>query len=139
MAPLEQKGDLAELLVAADLRRRGYLISLPFGEDSPYDLVLDRGYGPLERVQVKYSTSDGHVVVVKCQSHSLTNGKVRVSKRNTAAMIEWLAVYDPTSGTILYVPAAELLNGRTLIHIRLTPTLHGQTQNTGWWEDYTEI
>ena len=42
MAPLKQKGDLAELLVAADLRRRGYLISLPYGEDSPYDLVLDR-------------------------------------------------------------------------------------------------
>jgi hypothetical protein len=29
MAPLKQKGDLAELMVAADLRRRGYRICIP--------------------------------------------------------------------------------------------------------------
>jgi hypothetical protein len=33
MAPLKQKGDVAELAVALDLRRRGYKVSIPFGED----------------------------------------------------------------------------------------------------------
>ena len=79
MAPLKQKGDLAELMVAADLRRRGYKIAIPFGEDCDYDLVVDRR-GTLERVQVKYATSDGSVVLVRCRSHSLTNGKVRATK-----------------------------------------------------------
>jgi hypothetical protein len=139
VAPLKQKGDLAELLVAADLRRRGYLISLPYGEDSPYDLVFDRGHGPLERVQVKYSTSDGNVVFVRCQSHSLTNGKVRVSKRYTAAVIDWIAVYDPISTKILYLPASELREGRAVLNIRLVPSRNGQTRRTRWWEDYTEI
>jgi PD-(D/E)XK nuclease superfamily protein len=41
MAPLKQKGDLAELKVAADLAGRGCSISLPFGEDCDYDLVAD--------------------------------------------------------------------------------------------------
>jgi hypothetical protein len=73
MAPLKQKGDLAELMVAADLRRRGCKISIPFGGDCDYDLVVER-HGRLERVQVKHATSDGVVVIVRCVSQSLTNG-----------------------------------------------------------------
>ena len=58
MAPLKAKGDLAELMVAADLLRRGYKIAIPYGEDWDYDLILSRD-GQLERVQVKYAASDG--------------------------------------------------------------------------------
>src|SRR4051812_31373569 len=96
MAPLKQKGDVAELAVALDLRRRGYQIAFPYGEDCNYDLIVDRG-DRLERVQVKYHRSDGAVILVRCRTHSLTNGKVRVVKHYTAAMIEWLAVYDATT------------------------------------------
>jgi hypothetical protein len=71
MAPLKAKGDLAELMVATDLLRRGYKVALPYGEDWDYDLILCRGE-ELERVQVKYTESDGSVIVVQCRSHSLT-------------------------------------------------------------------
>ncbi len=40
MASLKQKGDLAEVMVASDLLRRGYKIAIPFGDDSDYDLTL---------------------------------------------------------------------------------------------------
>lgn len=140
MAPLKQKGDLAELLVAADLRRRGYRIAFPHGEDVPYDLVLDRGDGsPLERVQVKYSRSDGSVVEVRCVSLSLTHGKVMSVLRYTSATIDWIASYDPVSEKILYVPASELGDGRASVSSRLTATRNGQGKKTRWWEDYTEI
>ena len=55
---LKAKGDLAELMVAADLRRRGFKIAIPFGEDCDFDLILIRE-DRLERVQVKYAESDG--------------------------------------------------------------------------------
>src|SRR3954465_11096073 len=106
-APLKLKGDTAELAVALELRRRGYRICFPDGEDSDYDLVVDRG-DRLERVQVKYTESDGCIVVVRCGSHSLTNGRVKQTKRYTAAMIDWLAVYDATTGVCYYVPASLL-------------------------------
>jgi hypothetical protein len=96
VAPLKAKGDLAEIMVAADLLRRGYKIAIPYGEDWDYDLILCRE-GRLERVQVKYTTSDGRVVTVRCRSHSLTNGKVRATKYYTAASVEWIAVYDATT------------------------------------------
>jgi hypothetical protein len=79
MAPLKKKGDLAELKVAADLVARGCELSIPFGEDSSYDLVADYE-GRLHRVQVKYTTSDGQVVIVRSRSHSLTKGKIRRTK-----------------------------------------------------------
>ena len=96
MAPLKQKGDVAELAVALDLRRRGYRISFPYGEDCDYDLVVDRE-GRLERVQVKYVRSDARVIEISCRSHSLTNGRIRQTKRYTAETIDWLAAFDATS------------------------------------------
>jgi hypothetical protein len=42
MAPLKQLGDTAELAVALDLRRRGYRVAFPYGEDCDYDLIVDR-------------------------------------------------------------------------------------------------
>jgi hypothetical protein len=88
MASLKMKGDLAELEVATDLLGRGYKIAIPYGEDWDFDLIFERD-GQLERVQVKYTRSNGEFVAVRCRSHSLTNGRVRRTKHYTAAMIDW--------------------------------------------------
>jgi hypothetical protein len=132
---LKGKGDLAELMVAADLRRRGFGVAIPSGEDYDFDLILIRD-DRLERVQVKYTESDGVVVKVKCFSHSLTNGKVRRTKRYTPATIDLLAVYDATSSRCYYVPARELGNGRSSIHLRLRPAMNGQRIGTRPADDY---
>ena len=97
---LKARGDLAELMVATDLLRRGH------------------------------TRSDGTVVNVRCRSHSLTNGKIRRTKQYTAATIGILAVYDVTSDRCYYVPATELGAGRSILHLRLTPAKNGQKQRT---------
>ena len=125
MAPLKTKGDLAELKVAADLAKRGCRISIPFGEDCDYDLIADYR-GRLHRIQVKYSQSDGQIVVIRCRSHSLTNGKVR-TKLYMPTMIDWIAAYDPTTDRCYYCPSWELgAEGRNLLHLRLQPARNGQ-------------
>jgi Holliday junction resolvase-like predicted endonuclease len=138
MASTKTKGDLAELMVAADLRRKGYKVAIPFGEDWDYDLIIERD-GNLERVQVKYAESDGVVLTVRCWSSSLTNGKVRHIKRYTAAMIEWLAVYDRFTDRCCYIPAAELGEGRSIMHLRLSPTLNGQRAGINFADDYLDL
>ncbi len=134
---LKGKGDLAELTVAADLRRRGYGIAIPFGEDHDFDLILIRK-GRLERVQVKYTQSDGRVIYVKCRSHSLTNGRVRRTKHYTAKMIDLLAVFDQTSNRCYYVPAAELGGGRSTISLRLRPARNGRLSRTRPADNYLD-
>ena len=137
MAPLKTKGDMAELAIAHDLVRRGYPIAFPYGEDCDYDLIVDRG--SLERVQVKYARSNGEVVVVRCRSHSLTNGRVRATKRYTAESIDWLAVYDAGTGRCFYIPAAELGAGREILHLRLSPARNGQRAGIRPAGAYTRI
>ena len=97
----KEKGDFAELKVACDLRRRGYLICIPFGEEAPYDIVIDRD-GRLERVQVKYADREGDgSVEVPCYSQTVIGGKVRSVTPYTADTIDWLALYDVETDRML--------------------------------------
>lgn len=137
MAALKQKGNLAELEVAADLAGRGCCISIPFGEDCDDDLIADRE-GILHRVQVKYTESDGQVISVRCMSHSLTSGKIRRTKHYTAETVDWLAVYDKTSDRCYYFPAKELGEGRSQLHLRLVPARIGQRIGIRDASDYTD-
>lgn len=135
MAPLKRKGDLAELKVAADLAERGCSLSFPYGEDCDYDLIADMN-GVLHRVQVKYTESDGQIVLVRCRSHSLTKGKVRRTKLYTAETVDWIAVYDRTTDCCYYCPARELGSGRSYLHLRLVPTRNGQRIGIRHARDY---
>lgn len=138
MAPLKQKGDLAELKVAADLIDRGCSLSFPYGEDCDYDLIADWD-GILHRIQVKYTESDGQIVLVRCRSHSLTKGKVRQTKYYTAETVDWIAVYDRTSDRCYYLPSTELgASGRTGATLRLTPARNGQRLDIRNAGDYTD-
>jgi hypothetical protein len=133
------KGDLAELKVAADLRARGYRIAIPYGEDWDFDLILCRDNGKFERVQVKYVRSDGSVIEVRCRSHSLTNGRVRSTKHYTAAMIDWLAIWDAALDRCFYIPAVELGAGMWVLSLRLGPTRNNQRRGIRRAQRYTSI
>ena len=138
VAPTKARGDLAELAVATDLLRRGHSVAFPYGEDSDYDLILDRE-GQLERVQVKYGESRSGRLVVRCRSHSLTNGRVTATKRYTAAMIEWLAVHDGITGRCFYIPAYELGRGVNTMTLRLRPAANNQRRGIRMASDYERL
>jgi hypothetical protein len=135
VATLKQKGDLAELKVAADLVTQGWRILLPFGEDHDYDLGIDDGER-LQRVQVKYTRSDGHFLSVRCSSHSLTNGRVRATKHYTAATIDWLAAYDATTDDCYYLHASLLGEGRSVLRLRLDAPRNNQRARIRWAADH---
>jgi hypothetical protein len=125
-------------MVAADLMRRGYKIALPYGEDWDYDLIVCRDE-QLERVQVKYTCSDGVVITVRSRSASLTNGKVKTYKYYTAEIVEWLAVYDVTTDRCYYVPASELGTGMSMLSLRLTETRNNQRIGVRFASDYVDL
>jgi hypothetical protein len=138
VASLKKKGDLAELRVAADLAARGCHVLIPFGEDCDYDLAGDYE-GRLHRVQVKYTKSDGRVIIVRCRSHSLTKGRIRNTKAYTSAMVDWIVVFDVTTDRCYYVPSWVLgSNGVTDLRLRLTPALNGQLLRIRPAEDYLD-
>jgi Holliday junction resolvase-like predicted endonuclease len=138
VAPLKKKGDLAELKVAADLSTRGCRLSIPFGEDHDYDLIADY-QGRLHRVQVKYTESDGRVIIVRTRSHSLTSGRIRATKHYTARMVDWIAVYDRTTDRCYYIASWILgAEGLSDLRLRLVPARNGQSLRVRPAEDYLD-
>jgi PD-(D/E)XK endonuclease len=117
---------------------RSHPVSFPFGEDCDYDLVVDRD-GHLERVQVKYADSKGHVIRVQCYSSSLTNGKVKHRKPYTRLTVDWIAVYDPATNRCYYVSSEEFADGRYHISLRVATTENSQRKGIRFAEDYLEL
>ena len=123
-----------------DRPRRAWLQDrAAYGEDWDYDLIVCRDGETLERVQVKYARSDGRRILVRAHSHSLTNGQVIRTKRYTAALIDWLAVYDACSDGVFYIPANELGQGMDVFTLRLAPALNRQVRLVHDASRYREI
>jgi hypothetical protein len=82
--------------------------------------------------------SDGRIVLVRCFSHSLTNGKIRATKRYTRQTVDWIATYDSTTERCYYLPSGELGDGRATLTLRLQPARNGQLIGTRDAADYTD-
>ncbi|MEO6835636.1 MAG: group I intron-associated PD-(D/E)XK endonuclease [Candidatus Tumulicola sp.] len=108
-------GDRSEMEAMVALARAGYIVSAPFGENSRYDLIIDKD-GILSRVQVK--------------TGRLRNG---VSCRSYAGEIEYFAVYCPGGDSVYLIPISEIAIGGTL---RVDPTRNGQEKRIRWASEY---
>ena len=117
----------------ADLLKRGFKVAIPFGDDWPFDLILYRNK-KLERVQCKFTISDGKSIKAICRS---VNGWVTYSY--TKELIDWLAVYDNTTDACYYIPAELLGDGKNQITLRLQSTRNKQKLGITWAADFCNL
>ncbi|MGA7098339.1 MAG: group I intron-associated PD-(D/E)XK endonuclease [Acidimicrobiia bacterium] len=131
MGATTAKGEIGEAMILADLQKQGHGVAIPFGHDLPFDLIVVRKEtGALERVQCKYTTSDGRVIQARIMSNSAW-----VTHRYTRFEVDWLAVYDATSDRCVYLPAVEW-DGQVAVNLRLVPTANGQSKGIRFAEDF---
>ena len=105
-------GDLAELKIASDLIEQGYVVSAPYGDNAPYDLIVDIN-GVLKKVQVKARTVKNDVVTVELKS-SMRNYTRQYSKQ------DWdiIAIYNIDNGTIAYLDWNAIGDIKTTLTLR---------------------
>jgi hypothetical protein len=109
-------------------------VAIPFGHELPYDLIVVRKEdGALERVQCKYTTSNGRVVVARVMSNSAW-----VTHRYTKDEVDWIAVYDATTDKCFYVPSA-IWDRQMAVSLRLVPTVNGQSKGIRRAHDFRLI
>ena len=86
-------GEASEAAILAALLRSGYSVSIPFGNNQRYDLIIDDGQR-LQRVQ--------------CKTGRLRNGVLGWEARNRGGdyrgQVEFFAVFEPSAGATYLVP-----------------------------------
>lgn len=120
VAETKTKGDLGVAMIISDAMKRGYKVAIPIGEDWRFDLIVMRR-GNLDRVQCKYTESNGEFISVKCRSSNNW-----ATYKYTSEDVDWIAVYDKTTERCYYIPSASFKSGRTALHLRLAPAKNKQ-------------
>jgi hypothetical protein len=126
-------GNYAELRVIADAIRRGYSVSIPYGHETRYDLIIDTGKRLL-RVQVKNARLICGAVMVKTCSSG-----VSVHTVYNDIEIDYIAAFEPKAETIYYVPITEVGARRWALSLRIDKARNNQESGVRYAEDFKDL
>lgn len=126
------KGNSSEAIVLAAYTRAGFLVSLPFGGGSAYDLIVDTGIRLL-KVQVKTGWRRTGCLLYKGRRR-IRDSKQNGMRRYRSDEVDIFAVYDPETDNLYAVPPTAMATQGCL---RLEPVLNGQQKLIRWAADYT--
>ena len=126
----KRKGDVSEARVLSALLNLGYMVSVPFGENQRYDLVIDNG-SVLSRVQVKTGRLRNGVVLFSTVS---THGHRGHPGRPYHGQVQYFAVYCPDTEKVYVVPESHLT--KSLGTLRIAPTKNNVAKTVRWAAAY---
>lgn len=129
----KQKGNLTELQVITYLYSLGYQCSLPYGENSRYDLIADIN-GKLVKIQVKTSSlkkDSTDAIEFSCRSTRI-NSQGTVNTRYTKNEIDFFATF--WENQCYLIPIEECSVSKTL---RFSYPKNGQKKGICLAENYT--
>jgi hypothetical protein len=122
-------GALAEAEVIAAATRLGFTVSRPLSDGARYDLILGRADW-LHRVQVKTASLEGDVIGVRLRTCRHTpRGYVHTVYE--PGEIDFVVAYCDELDDC-YVLPADLVTGRTKVHLRLGPPKNNQRRRVHW-------
>ena len=116
-------GDRTPLAVMLALRDAGYAISVPFGENTRYDLI-DDGHRLL-KVQCKTGRLRGGVVVFRPSSSYAHHASPRQTRRDYQGEIDYFGVHCRDTGEVYLVPIAAVTT-TWMASLRIEPSRNGQ-------------
>jgi prevent-host-death family protein len=134
MLSTDQKGSIAEASIAAAAIRLGIGVYKPLSDGERYDLIFDVR-SRLIRVQCKWATTRGEVVVVRCRScRRSADGLVR--RAYSADEIDAFAAYCDEVRECYFLPI-EQFSGRSAVQLRLCAPRNHQRAGINWAEHFT--
>ena len=128
----KQKGNLTELQCLTAFYENGCHVSLPYGENSRYDMIVDIN-GKLIRVQVKTSSlkrGDLNAIEFSCKSSHVNSSGVK-NIRYSEKEIDYFATY--WNNQCYLIPIQECCVSKTL---RFAPPKNGQIKGISFASEY---
>ena len=128
------KGAIAETAITAEATRLGIEVYRPVAEGGRFDLIFAFADASLARVQCKWATKHGDVVVIR--SYSCRRAREGLRYRKYAVdEVDAIAGYCMELERCFYVPIAKIA-GRRSFQLRLGPTLNNQSKGINWAATY---
>ena len=127
------EGSIAEAEIAASAIRLGVFVLKPLSNGTRYDLVFDLG-GLLVRVQCKWATCNGDIIVIHTRSSRRT-AKGQLHRCYTADEIDAIAAYCAELDRCFLVPV-DVCGGRAGFNPRQSPTRNNQRTGVNWADDF---
>ena len=117
-------GDRSTLAIMLALREAGFVLYVPFGENTRCDLIIDDGTRLL-RVQCKTGRlREGAVRFATCSSYA-HHPNPKMTSRHYQGEIDLFAVYCPQTGGVYLVPIEDVPLKR-LAALRIEAARNGQ-------------
>ncbi len=133
MLTSDQKGSIAEIAIAHAAIKLGVGVFKPLNDGERYDLIFDLR-SRLVRVQCKWASEHGGVVIVRCRScRRSATGFIR--RPYFADEIDAIAAYCGEVDRCYYLPM-ERFSGRNVVQLRLAPSRNHQRAGINWADDF---
>lgn len=127
------KGAVAEAKIAAAAAELGIPVLRPMADHGRYDMVFEIGRRLL-RIQCKWATCTGDVVSLRmCTSRLTPHGYVKTVY--TEAEVDAIAAYCADLDQCYLIPAS-VVDGRGLMHLRISPARNGQKAGVQFAEEF---
>jgi PD-(D/E)XK endonuclease len=126
-------GDRTTLAVMLALRERGYAISVPFGENTRYDLVIDDG-ARLFRIQCKTGRLRKGAITFRTASSYYHHPNEKPTQRHYRGQVDYFAVFCRSTGGVYLIPIDGLPQEEA--SLRVEPPHNGQRRRIRLASDY---
>ena len=121
------KGEIAETFVLANLIQAGFTVSIPYGENSRYDLLVETSKG-FKRIQVKYiGKHKGKKYFQLPLRSTRANKNQNKIKHYTQEEIDFIIGYCPYNNSCYIIPMNKLKTKHE-IHIWIDEKPKGKNQ-----------
>lgn len=128
-----QKGAIAEQAIALAAAKLEIPMAWP-SLHARYDLILDLG-SKLLRVQCKYARCKRGVIVVNVRGSWLSPTRGYVLSNYGPEEVDAIGVFCPDTDACYLVPI-EIVDGRSVLHLRTVPAANGQRASVHSAADY---
>jgi hypothetical protein len=126
-------GDISLSFVIARYLQKSQPVSIPFGDNQRYDLVVESAPNKFSRVQVKTARLQNNgerLAFETCSSYCHRGGK----KHGYAGDVDVFAVYSPDLNKVYVIPVDAIGTKEGIL--RLTPPKNGQAKGIRLAVDY---
>ena len=130
---VKHRGALTELQCITYLHGLGYTISIPYGDNARYDLILDTGK-KLLRIQIKTAskvTDTNDTYTIKTCSTGINQHQNKI-KSYTDEEVEYIGTY--INNKVYLIPIEQC--GKRGKRLRFAPPLNNQTAKCNMAQDY---